>query len=73
VFKCACGCGGHVLIKRTAAVALDVARDEARQRASEDGEAHCFGSGYFIEHHEPLGMVCRGSRVGKRTHLRATS
>lgn len=73
VFRCSCGCGGHVLISRRHAVGLDVARAGARERAAADGEAPCFGRGYFIEGHEPMGLAASKLRTGKRTQLRATT
>jgi hypothetical protein len=69
VFRCACNCGGHVLIPRKAAVATDVERASHHPGKS----AKCFGPGYYVEGHEFLGIIGQKYRTGKRTQLQATA
>jgi hypothetical protein len=73
VMTCACGCGGHVLIKATdfenvAAYTLDFA---ARMKTAQ--RAPAIGTAVYVKGHEPLGIAAEQVRCGMRTQLRAST
>jgi hypothetical protein len=74
VFACSCGCGGHVLVDRSAMERLEVLRAAHTATAKAKGYATAvFGNACYVKGHEPLGIIGESVRTGERTHLRATS
>lgn len=73
VYSCKCRCGGHVLVKLECVYVVDQARMEARPKAIDSKKAHCFGSGYYIKDHQPMGIAGEKFRVGPRTQLKASA
>lgn len=74
VFKCACGCGGHVAVDRVKMERLEAYRLAWLSRAKAKRiETPCFGGLAYVSGHEPMGIVGDSVRTGVRTQLRASA
>jgi hypothetical protein len=73
VYDCACGCGGHVLAQVQAAEVLAAVRKRVLAEAAMQQVAPCFGGGFYIEEHEPMGIAAAKMRTGKRAFLKANT
>lgn len=74
VFRCSCGCGGHVLVQREPMERLEAYRAAHTARArAKHFSATVFAGLCYVKGHEPLGIIGESIRTGERVHLRATS
>lgn len=73
IWRCGCGCNGHVAIAADSYEPLMEARKRNVERAAADDEPHCFGLAFYVDGHEPLGIAAGKFRTGPRVRVRATS
>jgi hypothetical protein len=73
VFRCSCGCGGHVVVDRVKMEKVEAYRRAFKARCESRGVSPGFGGAVYVKGHEPMGILAETVRTGERTQLRATA